>query len=203
MPASDTTTNGLYAYSTTPTFPTSTYNATNYWVDPIFTPVAAPGQVTGVTATRGHRLRDRVVDGAHAAADWSRTYTVTPYIGSTAQTPTTVTRLAAGNQRDDLGAHTGRRLHVHRAGIEPRAAPGRCRPRPTRSTPAPPTAPGAPTGVSASPATSEALVTWTAPSSNGGSAITGYTVTPLRRRRPRRRRSHDERLGDLRHASPA
>ncbi len=41
-----------------------------------------------------------------------------------------------------------------------------------------PTAPGAPTAVSASPASSQALVSWTAPSSNGGSPITGYTVTP-------------------------
>jgi hypothetical protein len=33
-----TTANGLYAYSPTNTFPTNTFNATNYWVDLIFTP---------------------------------------------------------------------------------------------------------------------------------------------------------------------
>jgi hypothetical protein len=38
--------------------------------------------------------------------------------------------------------------------------------------------PSAPTGVTASAATSQALVRWVQPSSNGGSAITGYTVTP-------------------------
>ncbi len=41
----------------------------------------------------------------------------------------------------------------------------------------PATVPGAPTGVSASPADGSALVSWTAPASNGGRAITGYTVT--------------------------
>ncbi|SCG66144.1 Kelch motif-containing protein [Micromonospora inositola] len=42
---------------------------------------------------------------------------------------------------------------------------------------APPTAPSAPTGVTASAADGSARVTWTAPG-NGGSAITSYTVTP-------------------------
>ncbi len=42
----------------------------------------------------------------------------------------------------------------------------------------PTTVPSAPTGVTASPAGGEALVSWSAPSNTGGSAITGYTVTP-------------------------
>ena len=43
--------------------------------------------------------------------------------------------------------------------------------------PSGPTAPGAPTGVSATAGNGQATVSWTAPA-NGGSAITGYRVTP-------------------------
>ena len=32
--------NGVFTYSTTSTFPTNTFGATNYWVDPVFMPVA-------------------------------------------------------------------------------------------------------------------------------------------------------------------
>ena len=39
------------------------------------------------------------------------------------------------------------------------------------------TVPGAPTGVSATAGNAQATITFTAPGSNGGSAITGYTVT--------------------------
>jgi hypothetical protein len=40
-----------------------------------------------------------------------------------------------------------------------------------------PTAPGAPTSVSATPYDSSAQVSWVAPASDGGSAVTGYTAT--------------------------
>jgi hypothetical protein len=43
--------------------------------------------------------------------------------------------------------------------------------------PAPPTAPSAPTNASALPGDGRATVSWTAPSSDGGSPITGYEVT--------------------------
>ncbi|MGH2944191.1 MAG: DUF4082 domain-containing protein, partial [Solirubrobacteraceae bacterium] len=33
--------NGVYAYSTTSTFPASTFNATNYWVDVLFAPAGS------------------------------------------------------------------------------------------------------------------------------------------------------------------
>ena len=41
------------------------------------------------------------------------------------------------------------------------------------------TAPGAPTGVTATGGDAQATVSFTAPASNGGSAITGYTVTSI------------------------
>src|SRR5207244_4191458 len=39
------------------------------------------------------------------------------------------------------------------------------------------TVPGAPTNVSATPGNAMATVSWSAPASNGGALITGYTVT--------------------------
>ena len=36
--ANGTSVDGLYYYSSTSTFPTSTYNANNYWVDVLFQP---------------------------------------------------------------------------------------------------------------------------------------------------------------------
>src|ERR1700754_4571901 len=39
-------------------------------------------------------------------------------------------------------------------------------------------APSAPTGVTATPASNQATVSWTAPTNNGGGSITGYTITP-------------------------
>src|SRR5207248_1443953 len=42
-----------------------------------------------------------------------------------------------------------------------------------------PSAPSAPTGVTATAGNGSATVNWTAPSNNGGSAITKYTITPF------------------------
>ena len=46
------------------------------------------------------------------------------------------------------------------------------------SRPAPPTVPGAPTGVTGAPRDRAVALTWTAPSSDGGSTITSYRITP-------------------------
>ncbi|MEY9858720.1 hypothetical protein ABH935_004335 [Catenulispora sp. GAS73] len=85
------TSNGLYSYGSTTTFPTNTYNATNYWVDPVFqttapaaspaaTPLKSPSmrvsgtRTAGATGTAvvptlaGNRLAlrvDPVMDPAH------------------------------------------------------------------------------------------------------------------------------------------
>ena len=103
-------------------------------------------------------------------------YRITPYIGGVAQTPintgsTATTRTVTAASRT--------------------ARPTRSRlPRPTARAPAPsPTAsprsrlrraavPGAPTGVTGAPRDASVALTWTAPASDGGSAITGYRITP-------------------------
>jgi hypothetical protein len=84
--------NGVYTYSTTSTFPTATYKATNYWVDADFepTPTTAPGQVTNVTATAGPGSAT-VTWSAPSSGSPAASYTITPYAGATAQPTTTVT----------------------------------------------------------------------------------------------------------------
>jgi hypothetical protein len=84
---------GVYAYGSTSTFPNNTFQSSNYWVDVVFSsgPASAPAAPTNVTATAGN---------ASAAVSWTApsnggsaitSYTVTPFIGSTPQTPSTVT----------------------------------------------------------------------------------------------------------------
>jgi len=85
--------NGVFSYAGSSTFPTSSANAANYWVDPVFTPETfntPPGQVGNVSATAGYASAS-VTWSAPTSGDPVTTYTVTPYIGSAAQTPTTVT----------------------------------------------------------------------------------------------------------------
>ena len=174
--ASDTSENGLYSYASTPTFPTSVYNDSNYWVDPVYMPPEAPGQVTGVKATAG---------AGSAAVSWTApstggpvsTYTVTPYIGATAQTATTVTGSPAETATTVLGLASGTE-YTFKVQASNATGTGPVSAASNGVTPSGGTGPSAPSAVTANPATSQALVSWTAPSSTGGSAITGYTITP-------------------------
>lgn len=45
--------NGVYAYGTQSKFPSSSWNASNYWVDVVFAPAETPAAPTLVTATAG------------------------------------------------------------------------------------------------------------------------------------------------------
>ena len=168
--------NGVYAYGSSSSFPFNSNNAANYWVDVLFQPASSPGQVTGVSATA-------LPNGA--SVSWSApssggpatTYTVTPYVGSAAQPATKVTGAPAATSATVGGLTPGQSYTFvvqasNTAGAGPESSPSNA------VTPTAVTVPSAPLGVAASPASSMALVSWSAPSSNGGSAITGYTVTP-------------------------
>ena len=107
-----TSANGVYTYGSTSSFPTSSFQGTNYWVEPVFEPTSAAGQVTNVSATAsnrsatvswrapstggtGHQLHDHPVHRLRSTAGHDDH------------------RHAAGEQRD--GHRTDRRhqLHVH------------------------------------------------------------------------------------------
>ncbi|HLM86579.1 MAG TPA: N,N-dimethylformamidase beta subunit family domain-containing protein, partial [Solirubrobacteraceae bacterium] len=75
--------NGVFTYSNVDTFPTSSFAGTNYWVDPVFTPVSAAGEVTGVSATASNSSAT-VSWRAPSTGGPVTSYTITPYIGSTA-----------------------------------------------------------------------------------------------------------------------
>src|SRR5215831_11499538 len=88
------TVNGVFAYADGSTFPTSSANASNYWVDVVFSPAnapAVPGAPTAVTATAGNGSADVSWTAPSDSGSTITKYTVTPYIGSAAQTPVTVT----------------------------------------------------------------------------------------------------------------
>jgi hypothetical protein len=149
-----------------------------YLDDLTLTQPSVPGAPTGVSATAGN---------GSATVNWTApssnggsaitSYTVTPYIGSTAQTPVTVTGSPPATSTTVTGLANGTSYTftvsaTNANGTGPASAPSNA------VTPAAPTVPGAPTGVSATGGNASAAVNWTAPSSNGGSAITSYTVTP-------------------------
>ena len=175
--ANSVSANGVYAYSGASIFPTSTYKATNYWVDVDFEPepVTAPGQVTGVSATAGSGSAS-VTWSAPSSGGAVTKYVVTPYIGSTAQPASTVTGAppVTGTTINGLTSGTSYTFTVlasNSAGSGTVSAPSNA------VTPTEATVPSAPTEVIATAGNGEATVTWAAPA-NGGSQITSYTITP-------------------------
>ena len=176
--ATGSTENGLYVYASAPTFPTGTYSASNYWVEPVFMPLAAPGQVTGVAASEqagGASLTWNAPSTGGAAT----TYTITPYLGGNAQTVTKVTGAPAPTSATLTGLINGD-TYTFTVQASNTTGAGPVSTQSNSIVVGATTVPGAPTGVSAVPASSQALVSWSAPASNGGSVLTGYkiTVTP-------------------------
>jgi hypothetical protein len=175
--ANSTSANGVYAYGATNVFPASTYKSTNYWVDVDFvpTPTTAPGQVTNVSATAG---------AESASVSWSAptsggavtTYTVTPYIGPTAQPATTVNGSPPATGVT-VGGLKGGTSYTFKVQASNSVGSGLVSEPSNAVTPTAPTAPSAPTEVTATAGSGKATVTWAAPSSNG-SPITSYKVTP-------------------------
>jgi hypothetical protein len=174
--ANGTSANGVYAYTSSGTFPSSSYSASDYAVDVLFEPAPKPGAVTGVSATAGQGSA-RVSWTAPSTGGAPTSYKITPYVGSTAQTSKTIsgTPPATSTTVGGLTAGTAYTFTVqasNASGAGPESAPS------PAVTPTAAGTAGAPTNVSAQADTKSALVRWTAPSDDGGSSITDYTVTP-------------------------
>ena len=174
---SATTTNGVYAYSTTSMFPNNSFGAANYWVDISFQPIPAPGAVTNVTATSGGQTSANVTWTAPTTGGAVTSYKITPYIGMTAQTPKTITGSPPATSTTVTGLTNGTTYAFTVQPANPTGA-GPASDQSNAVTPLDPVVPSAPTGVLARPGTQSALVSWTAPGSDGDSAITAFTITP-------------------------
>ena len=136
----------------------------------------APGAPTGVTATAGDASASvswiaPVSDGGSAITGY--TVTVLPG-GATFQPVGTATTVNVTGLTNGT-SYTFTVVATNSVSDGPASDPS----SPVIPAPAPPTAPGAPTGVTATAGDASASVSWIAPVSDGGSAITGYTVTVL------------------------
>jgi predicted RNase H-like nuclease len=138
------------------------------------TPATTPGAPTGVSGTSGDSQvtlswTAPASDGGSAVTG----YIVTPYLGGVAQTPTTFMSAATAQIVTGLTngtAYTFTVAAINGAGTGPGSTPSGA------VTPA--TTPSAPTILSGSGLLFSVTLSWTAPASDGGSAITGYIVTP-------------------------
>ncbi|MEZ5205017.1 MAG: fibronectin type III domain-containing protein [Acidimicrobiales bacterium] len=160
------------------TFKVKATNAAGTGPDSEASPAIAPLGIatapTGVTGTAGIGAVTLswiapVSDGGSPIIG----YVVTPYIGASPQTPVTFNSTATTQTITGLGNGTTYTFTVQAEtanGVGPESAP---------STPITPrNVPGSPYSVTGTPGNGQVTLTWSAPVSNGGSPLTGYTVTP-------------------------
>ena len=171
------TQNGVYAYDSSSTFPTNSYDAGNYWVDVLFTRTPEPGQVTNVTAAAAGRTSANVSWSAPTSGGASTSYKITPFIGSTPQPSREVTGSQA-TSATITGLTSGTTYTFTVQAMNPNGAgPASASSNPV--TPLNPVAPPSPTGIAAEAASQSARVTWSLPAADGDSPITRQTVIPF------------------------
>jgi len=169
------TVNGVYSYGKQTGFPTSTFGAANYWVDPIFSPEPLPGTVTNVVAAAGGKTSANLSWSAPSGGGSVTSYKITPYVGGTAQPPTTVD--GGTTATSVTGLTTGTTYTFKVQAVNPNGA-GPASAASNAVTPLTAVPPSAPTVTGAVPASQAVQLTWTAPLSNGDATISGYTITP-------------------------
>ena len=99
--------NGVFAYGTTPAFPTQTWNAANYWVDVVFSPASAPTlQSIAVTPTNPTLLTGATQQfTATGTYSDSSTQNLTSTVTWTSASPTVAT-IGAGGLATGVSAGT-------------------------------------------------------------------------------------------------
>jgi hypothetical protein len=137
---------------------------------------SAPSAPTGVAATAAEGRANVTWSAPSPGTSPITSYTVTPYIGTTAQPSTTVTGSPPQTSATITGLATG---STYTFTVTATNAVGTGLPSTASNaiTISAPTAPGEPAAPTASPGMGSATVTWSAPAS-GGSPITKYTITP-------------------------
>ena len=132
------------------------------------TPAAVPGAPTGVTATRGN---------GSATVSWtapaSNGSTITAYTVTSTPGPKTCGTTGAFNCT--VNGLTNGQPYTFKVVATNDVGAGPASTASNSVTPA--TVPGAPTAVKGVGFNLSALISWSAPASNGGSAVTSYTVT--------------------------
>ena len=136
------------------------------------TPAALPSAPLSVNGVAGDgQVVLSWTPPAQDGGDPVTAYSVTPYVGFNAQPVTTFTSSATTETITGLTDGTAYTFEVTAttdAGTGPASS--------LSNTATPLTVPGAPSGASAAAGNVSAVVTWTAPSFDGGDQISGYTV---------------------------
>jgi hypothetical protein len=130
---------------------------------------SAPGAPTGVTAIAGNgQVTVSWTAPASNGGSAITGYTVTPSSGSSVTVGDILTTVITGLTNGTPVTFT----------VVATNAIGTSSASTASSSVTPASAPGAPTGVTVSAGTNSVTISWNAPASTGGSAITGYTITP-------------------------
>ena len=137
------------------------------------TPALTPQAPTNVGAAPGNQQVTVTWTAPNAGGSSITGYTITPYIGGTAGTPVSAGASATSVIVTGLTNGTAYTFRVYATNSFGNGPVGTS----PAATPAGP--PSIPTTIAAASGNGLATVTWAAPTDNGGSAITGYTVTPV------------------------
>jgi hypothetical protein len=141
-------------------------------------PPTVPAAPAGVTATAGNQSAIVSWTAPSNGGSAITSYTVTPSIGTTAQTATVVAGTPPVTTADVTGLTDGT-AYTFTVRATNGVATGPASAASGVITPVAPAVPAAPNGVIATAGRGSATVSWTAPA-DGGSPITIYTVTPYR-----------------------